>query len=160
MLKSITIMQEMLPVHAGDSKVSRLRSGRRAPWPFFALVFLSLIVLGRHIHLAHPRVLAQIPVNAEAIQARCINLKLKPGPSPNFHDRKLSDRFVPGTKPVLIKNATIWTGRINGLEVIKGDILLDKGLIQAFGHVPSTKFTSLSRNIDTFDAKGAWVTPG
>lgn len=150
----------MLPVYASDSKVAHLRSGRRAPWPFFALLFLSLIVLGRHIHLTQPRVLAKIPVNAEAIQARCNNLKLKPGPSPNFHDRESSDRFVPGTKPVLIRNATIWTGRINGLEVIKGDILLDKGLIQTFGHVPIIDFTGMSSDIDIFDAKGAWVTPG
>ena len=36
---------------------------------------------------------------------------------------------------MLLKNATIWTGRVNGYEVVKGDLLLNKGIIQSVGHV-------------------------
>ncbi|KAG6891468.1 hypothetical protein C0992_006199 [Termitomyces sp. T32_za158] len=49
--------------------------------------------------------------------------------------RSQSNRFVHGTKPVLIKRAKIWTGTENGTEVIYGDILLDKGLIKSVGHL-------------------------
>ena len=48
---------------------------------------------------------AQIPFsfNAASILDTCRALDLKPGPPADFIDRTVSDRFVPGTKPVLIK---------------------------------------------------------
>lgn len=154
----------MLPVHLDGSKTLRqpTKSNRRAPWSFYALVLFSLFALSRHIYLAHTetRTSSVLPVNAGAIHDRCNNLKLKPGPPSTFHERKLSDRFVAGTKPTLIRNATIWTGRINGLEVIRGDILLDKGLIQALGRIPSALLITSGDDLVTIDAKGAWVSPG
>jgi cytosine/adenosine deaminase-related metal-dependent hydrolase len=62
---------------------------------------------------------------------------------------------------VLIRNATIWTGRVNGLEIIKGDLVLEKGLIKAVGVVPKDILTALEKeDPEVVDAKGAWVTPG
>jgi hypothetical protein len=58
-------------------------------------------------------------------------LHVLPGPPGDFNLRTESDRFVPGTHSVLIKNATIWTGRVDGLEIIKsGDVYLKNGLIK------------------------------
>ncbi|THH01236.1 hypothetical protein EW145_g6949 [Phellinidium pouzarii] len=144
--------------------LARRRTRRHRPWPIVALALLTFFVLGTHIHLTHSGAGTQqsvrIPVNAEAIQTRCENLKLQPGPPPTFNTRKSSDRFTLGTKPTLIKNATIWTGRVNGLEIIKGDILLDRGLIKGVGPISADVLHNLDEELITIDAKGAWVSPG
>ncbi|KAH8080280.1 composite domain of metallo-dependent hydrolase [Cristinia sonorae] len=101
----------------------------------------------------------QIPLNAAAILDTCRSLNFKPGPPPDFNERKVSDRFVQGTGPVLIKNATIWTGRVEGLEEITGDLLLESGIIKAVGHADPSALANLD-NLVTVDADGAWVTPG
>ena len=101
------------------------------------------------------------PLNAEEIQARCRTLNTKPGPPSNFYARTVSDRFVEGTKHVWIRNATIWTGRVQGLEVIQGDVFLMNGIIKAVGHVDLRPMGLDSLNgIEILDARGAYVTPG
>ncbi|KAF7428612.1 hypothetical protein PC9H_007839 [Pleurotus ostreatus] len=105
------------------------------------------------------RTLAKPPLRAKEILDQCRSLELEPGPPPDFHLRKASDRFVPGTKAVLIKNATIWTGEISGYEVVKGDLLLDKGLIQAIGDVGEDIILKY-QELETVDVAGSWVTPG
>ncbi|EMD37398.1 hypothetical protein CERSUDRAFT_114069 [Gelatoporia subvermispora B] len=102
---------------------------------------------------------AAIPLHAAEILDKCQLLDVKPGPPPDFNLRTQSDRFVPGTKPTLIRNATIWTGRVKGLEVLKGDILLDKGMIKEVGPIEATLLESLEDFV-TIDAEGAWVSPG
>lgn len=101
----------------------------------------------------------QVPVNAEHIKGRCHSLNLTPGPPSNFLERTESDRFEPGTKPVLVKNATIWTGRADGLEVVKGDVFLANGLVKAVGDVDES-LVKKYKDVKVVDAKGAWVTPG
>lgn len=101
-----------------------------------------------------------VPVHAEAIISRCRSLELAAGPPEGFHDRSESDRFVLGTKPVLIKNAKIWTGAENGTEVLKGDILIDKGLIMGVGHFGRGVLKAYGTDLEVLNAKGAWVTPG
>ncbi|KAI5118175.1 hypothetical protein M0805_008416 [Coniferiporia weirii] len=139
---------------------ARRRARRRRPWPILVFVLLSFSIFGTHIHLNRTDTssrVVRIPANAAQISARCENLKLTPGPPPTFKDRTSSDRFVPGTKPMLIKNATIWTGRIDGLEVIKGDVLIADGLIKSIGRV---SVAHLYDDLTTVDAGGAWITPG
>jgi hypothetical protein len=97
-----------------------------------------------------------IPLNAPEILMRCATLKARPGPPSNFLERKVSDRFEEGTPATIIRNATIWTGEKNGTEIIYGDLLLDKGIVQAVGQVPRTPV----HEAHTIDARGAWVTPG
>ncbi|KAJ3866956.1 hypothetical protein EV359DRAFT_61910 [Lentinula novae-zelandiae] len=91
---------------------------------------------------------AKVPINAPQIIQKCSTLNVIPGPPQDFDSRKESDRYVPGTNPTLIKNATIWTGNVKGLEIILGDLLLDKGMIQAVGEIP------------VIDANGSWLSPG
>jgi hypothetical protein len=100
-----------------------------------------------------------LPINAAAIVAQCRALHLTPGPPDNFHSRPQSDRFQEGTKPTLIRNATIWTGLDNGNEVIQGDILIDKGLIKKVGSVDESVLRSYA-DIVVLDAAGSWVSPG
>ncbi|KAI9000710.1 composite domain of metallo-dependent hydrolase [Trametes punicea] len=100
----------------------------------------------------------QRPPAAQAILRQCASLHAVPGPSANFLDRQRSDRYEPGTRPTLIKNATLWTGARNGTEVVYGDILLDKGLIREIGDIPEDVY--VSRDTYVVDAHGGWVTPG
>ena len=98
-----------------------------------------------------------IPFHAEETLQKCKYLHTLPGPPPDFNLRNESDRFVLGTRATLIKNATIWTGRAKGLEVVNGDLLLDGGIIKAVGKVESHL---LPDDFVTYDANGAWVSPG
>lgn len=103
----------------------------------------------------------QVPLHAAEIQARCRALDTKPGPPSDFYDRNVSDRFVEGTKRVWIRNATIWTGRVQGLEVVKGDVFLMNGIIKAVGHVELQSMGLGDHDgVEILDAHGAYVTPG
>ncbi|CAA7259139.1 unnamed protein product [Cyclocybe aegerita] len=101
----------------------------------------------------------RIPINASQILQKCQALHIPPGPPANFHGRTESDRFVPGTPSTLIKNATIWTGRVEGHEAIVGGLLLDKGIIKEVGSIPTSVLRAYKKLV-VVDAGGAWVTPG
>ncbi|KAJ3745366.1 carbohydrate esterase family 9 protein [Lentinula detonsa] len=100
------------------------------------------------------------PVNRTPPFDKCRSLKLPAGPPPTFHERSESDRFVPGTPPTLIRNATIWTGAYNRTEVIYGDILLDKGMIINIGRIQPILLQTYGAELVVFDARRRWVTPG
>ncbi|KAH7876489.1 carbohydrate esterase family 9 protein [Lentinula edodes] len=104
----------------------------------------------------------KVPINAHEIIRKCAHLNDIPGPPPSFGSRKESDRYVPETKPTWIKNATIWTGNIDGLEVIlEGDLFLDKGIIKAVGKVPAQILSAYDHDyLSVIDANGSWVSPG
>ena len=102
---------------------------------------------------------------AHPLVARCAALHAKAGPPPGFEKRGQSDRYVPGTRPVLVKNAKIWTGERNGTEVVHADVLVDKGIIKGVGHTAAHKqmralVESYREELLVVDARGAWVTPG
>ncbi|OJT07643.1 hypothetical protein TRAPUB_1488, partial [Trametes pubescens] len=56
-------------------------------------------------------------------------------------------------------NAAIWTGRDEGREVLKGDILLDQGLVKWIGHADKHLLDEY-QDLNRVDARGRWVTPG
>ncbi|TFK75380.1 carbohydrate esterase family 9 protein [Pluteus cervinus] len=115
---------------------------------------LSLLTRWREVKLV------QLPINAQEALQKCQSLNKTPGPPPDFHSRLASDRFEHDTPPTLIKNATIWTGRIAGLEVVTGDIFLDKGLIISVGNIDARSLDIYKASLVTLDAGGRWVTPG
>jgi hypothetical protein len=115
----------------------------------------------------------------DAVVERCEDLHRLPGVPESHWTRGESDRYQPvrsdykggrrrlanplpcrccqGTKPTLIRNATIWTGEDSGKEVLYNtDILLDRGLIVKIGE----NLDAGLEGLETFDANGAWVTPG
>ncbi|KAJ3886962.1 composite domain of metallo-dependent hydrolase [Lentinula edodes] len=102
---------------------------------------------------------AKVPISAPQIIQKCSTLNVIPGPPQDFDSRKESDRYVPGTNPTLIKNATIWTGNVKGLEIILGDLLLDKGMIQAVGEIPG-HLLNMYHHLSVIDANGSWLSPG
>jgi hypothetical protein len=98
------------------------------------------------------------PPNAGELTAKCTAIRIPAGPPLDFPSRPTSDRFVQGTRATLVTDATIWTGGDEGTEVLRGDVLLDGGVIRAVGHVPEPLLRELE--YDTLDAGGRWVTPG
>ena len=160
--KSRTLPVYIVGNEGFGTTVSNHRRQRRRPWTVLILGLLSFFVFGAHLHLSRssPSQVVRVPPHAAQTLARCKNLKLKPGPPVDFQKRTGSDRFVVGTSPTLIKNATIWTGRANGFEVIKGDILLDRGLVKSLGRISESELSVYEDDYHVVDAEGAWVTPG
>ncbi len=122
-----------------------------------AYTFNSVFTLTRYEHLFAKS--PHVPSNAQDILHRCRQLNAKPGPPKDFNLRTASDRYEPGTSSVLFKNATIWTGRDSGKEVIHGDVLLDKGIIKAVGDIVLKDYCGCEA-LEVIDLHGAWVTPG
>lgn len=89
-------------------------------------LYLSSIILTSALSLDNPfKPPHAPPPDADEILAICRHLHQTPGPPEDFLSRTESDRNVPGTSPIFIKNATIWVGR--GQEPLTGtDIILDK----------------------------------
>jgi cytosine/adenosine deaminase-related metal-dependent hydrolase len=50
-------------------------------------------------------------------------------------------------------------GRNQGLEILKGDILIDKGLIKDIGKISHAQLEQYSK-LEVYDAHGAFVSPG
>ncbi|KAK0188101.1 carbohydrate esterase family 9 protein [Armillaria mellea] len=133
----------------------RLRQSSRSIGIVILVFFLVPIAITRTFFTT-----PHIPPHAAATLARCQHLQHSAGPPPNFYDRTENDRFVPGTKPTLIKNAKIWTGLHNGTQVLEADILVDKGLIMGVGSYGHSQLEAYGSNLEVVDAHGAWVTPG
>lgn len=147
-----------LTVHNG------LRSQRRQKFglALFVLSVIALFYLPSFWALSStPSVSERLPIDAAYILTRCAELKSTPGPPANFYSRSKSNRFEPGTKSVLIRNATIWTGSDFGKEEFTGDILLDGGIIKWIGGNGLEQVRKYyGQKITIVDAEGAWVTPG
>ncbi|KAH7911300.1 composite domain of metallo-dependent hydrolase [Hygrophoropsis aurantiaca] len=101
----------------------------------------------------------QLPLHARQIVQKCQQLNAKPGPPSDFHSRTQSDRFEHGTRPTLLRNASIWTGNDVGKEVIRADILLDRGIIKFIGHARQSLVDGYE-DLVSVDVSGSWVTPG
>ncbi|KAJ7039580.1 hypothetical protein C8F04DRAFT_1085776 [Mycena alexandri] len=143
------------PIHLNAPRARR-RVGRPELLGLLAVLLASNFFAFGFFY--QPQRLTELPLHSESILARCRALDVKPAPAPSFHLRTQSDRFQTGTHAVLVKNATIWTGRVDGLEVLKGDIFLDGGIIVAVGVVKQSLLDQ--HRHDIVDAQGAWVTPG
>ncbi|KAG1827620.1 uncharacterized protein BJ212DRAFT_1256353 [Suillus subaureus] len=102
-------------------------------------------------------------VRRSHILSKCAYTHARPGPPPHFHARIQSDRYAENTKPILVRNATIWTAANDGHEVLTGDLLMHRGLVKAIGDVPLSMIQQLELenvNLEIVDVHGAWVTPG
>jgi hypothetical protein len=151
------------------SKLDKFPAGSRRSQLSLLLLGLASLILWAQWNLIADREILLVsnerpalnaPDHANSTLALCKRLKLSPGPPDDFTARKVNDRFVLGTRPTLLKNATIWTGNNDGFEILHySDILLDKGLIHAIGDVGYLPEIQ-TRDMDSYDLNGAWVTPG
>jgi hypothetical protein len=150
--------------HISEVKSTRLHSSRPMLVVLISLAtILSILATYSHrdaslAHASEDR-LQYVPVNAQKILSRCMSLKVLPGPPPSFYSRDISDRYEPGTNATWIKNGVIFTGEKNGTVIVKGDLLLDKGIVKAIGRIPGWMLDKVE-NLTTVDAHGAWITPG
>ncbi|KAF9017784.1 hypothetical protein BDZ89DRAFT_1165551 [Hymenopellis radicata] len=147
---------------AEKAQLSRYRANKSSKLHrlFGGALLLSAVSVGTLV--LSPRLdgsSTRVPLHAAETLQKCRQLDMTPGPPPEFWSRTESDRFVEGTQPVYIKNATIWTGGVDGLEVIKGDLLLARGLIQQVGSISASALEQYSDLVE-YDAEGAWVSPG
>jgi len=84
--------------------------------------------------------------------------------------REYNKRYVNGTKPVLIQNATVWTGEPahgtseedarqgKGYAWIQSDVFIEHGLIKKVAS--SISLSDLPSDVETFNAHGRQVTAG
>jgi hypothetical protein len=154
---------------AGNPYISEVKSTRLHFSRPLVVVLISLAtilwILSTQLHsdvlLTHtPEHSRQhVPVNAQKILAQCTSLNALPGPLSSFYSRDVSDRYEPGTNATWIKNGVIFTGEKNGTVIVKGDLLLDKGIVKAIGKIPGWMLDKVE-NLTTVDAHGAWITPG
>lgn len=63
-----------------------------------------------------------------------------------------------GTKPFLVRNATIWTGGDAGREVMRGDVFMRNGIIVSV--TKGGENGDLDEGTVVLEAEGAWLTPG
>jgi len=152
---------DKLPSHFLNHAVVPAQSNRRRRIPFLLLGILLFIGIQAVLtfHSQNPRT-STIPIHAPKTLQKCRHLHTKPSPPPDFNLRKQSDRYVPGTRATLLRNATIWTGGIKGFEIVEGDLLLDRGLIKAVGRVDARALEVYKTDLVVIDLEGAWVTPG
>lgn len=130
---------------------------------FFSPVFLvsQLTTRTTSTSLLLPEADLSRLLHASANIAKCRYLQMQAGPPQDFHRRSYSDRFEQGIRPVLVKNAKIWTGGKNGTEVVFGGILIDGGIIKNIGHLQDLSLESYGKHgLMVLDANGAWITPG
>ncbi|KAI0374295.1 composite domain of metallo-dependent hydrolase [Pilatotrama ljubarskyi] len=160
---SMPVTEVKLPIYGVVSEGPAAQPLRRRLLRFISAALLSVAVLQYirlYVGLENSGEFATtVPLRAQAYLDKCHLLSVKPGPPPDFHTRTHSDRFVAGTQPTLITNATIWTGRDNGLEVVHGDILLHGGIIRRVGHLQQSALDDYA-DLTRIDAQGRWVSPG
>jgi hypothetical protein len=137
----------------------RTRPVSRLQW-LFALATATLIYVSlSNLNSIKARKHIRVPLHAEENLARCRAIQITPEVRVDFHQRKQSDRFEPGTPPTVIKNGKIWTGGNNGTEVIEADLLLDNGIVKGLGYFTEAELSRYA-SLKVVDAKGAWITPG
>ncbi|KAI0266867.1 carbohydrate esterase family 9 protein [Gloeopeniophorella convolvens] len=153
--------EALLPVPTSAAPVQRGLNYRKRLICSAVLILVALqFFYARQI--ADLAQIASVPIHAEQSLTRCRSLDLKPGPSPDFHERVRSDRHAPGTPPTLILNARIWTGSANGTEALEGHVYFDQGVIKGVGEVDVELVKRLHRqnSLTIVNAQGAWITPG
>ncbi|PKS13257.1 hypothetical protein jhhlp_000028 [Lomentospora prolificans] len=99
----------------------------------------------------------------------CKKLHQKPQ-DPIGLGREKNDRFVDGTRPTLIRNASVWVGEPKegtskedaragkGYSWIKADVFVDRGIIQKVAAEISP--SSLPEDTEVYDADGRQLTSG
>jgi hypothetical protein len=88
------------------------RRPRRRLWHVLPLLAgMGLVYQALQATTLGPSKAVNVPLHAQETLVKCRSLHVTPGPPDNFHSRKVSDRFARGTKPVLLRDAKIWTVR-------------------------------------------------
>lgn len=95
------------------------------------------------------------PPHLEAARQQCLLSRAPAGPPPHFFERTENDRFAPGTRATVIRNATVFDGDTIFDEK---DVLINRGLIISLD--PTTEKAPIPSDAIEIEAQGRWLTPG
>lgn len=103
----MALEEAKLPMYGVTTAPAQTQPLRRRLLRFVVAAVLSVTVvqyLGLVAHLSGNGGgdAVTVPLRAQEYLDKCQLLNVKPGPPPDFHARTHSDRYVPGTQPVLI----------------------------------------------------------
>ena len=87
---------------ARTQHVSRHSRARVLLSALFVLAAVQCARVASTVGIGFSHATVNVPLHAEEALSKCRLLEVPPGPSPSFHSRSQSDRFVPGTKATLI----------------------------------------------------------
>ncbi|PCH40798.1 hypothetical protein WOLCODRAFT_24274 [Wolfiporia cocos MD-104 SS10] len=163
MTSSMRVADPSLSGTAGRARRGRVHS-KHLLLAFCAVVATTTVLacstyLNLHAGKSRAARFHHVPINAQQILSQCAALREVPGPPANFMARETSDRFENDTRPVLIKNAKLWTGARNGSEIVYGDVFMDRGIVKRIGYIPEATYANVEE-MEIVEANGAWVTPG
>ena len=165
-----------LPRYSIHDEYATFRHRRRHQRRFVRLVILALLGYVAYRHwsggsapLYDRDTHSQLSLGRlQAEYAQCATLRAVPEDPSGTRDRNA--RYSAGQRPVLIRNATVWTGepavgttveRANagdGYTWITADVLLEHGLIKRVQH--DIRGASLPDDTEIFDARGRLLTAG
>lgn len=156
---------ESLPI-PNTTKDHHVKSRWTSPLHLSGLA-ISLLILGYFSHLPyfpHPGPSPKPPISDVVKRGllQCEAIKVMPPDTTHFRvNRTISDRFESkNAKPVLLKNATVWTGRDAGEEVLYGALVyLRGGVVVSVGTETDVR-SLLHGSVEEIDVEGRWVTPG
>lgn len=147
-----------------ESKQKRSKPALSLKVSSSGLILFGLLyfLISKQYDFPFPGKSAPLPKHVKEGMEQC---KIISRPSPHFEpfdvERKVSDRFVKGTKAVLLRNGTIWTGEKDGEEVLEGyDVLLENGIIRKISKSGKGKDLEELKEVEEVELHGAWVTPG
>jgi imidazolonepropionase-like amidohydrolase len=152
-----------LPSYETVVRPPRFTQRRRFRRWIRVVIIFSLLFLGYNLHLiAKQTSKTTSGLSTQKLReqhTQCASLRHRPvDPS---GAREFNKRWVNGTKPALIRNATVWTGEpIAGVGYVwqKADVLLDRGLIIKVA--PDLDHSNLPEGCQTYDARGRLLTAG
>ncbi|KAF2119667.1 amidohydrolase [Lophiotrema nucula] len=159
---------EALPTYSDAVRPWHKRRRRRRTIRLLAAVFLAYFAISA-FKIARNTTKPASALSTERLRedhATCTRLRTVPVEPKGTRDQ--NKRWVKGTKPVLIRNATIWTGEPapgtsaqdaragKGWEWINADIFIDHGLIKAIGE----NIEHLPPDTTIFEARGRQLTSG
>ena len=172
----ITIGEDGLPRYSPVDEYAGYRRRRRGPPKIVKLGILACLGYVFYSHWTHENKSPQIitgnaSLSVEKLQAdyaHCSKLRSVPKDPSDYRER--SARYVDGNKPVLIRNATVWTGepaagtspgdaRIGkGYSWVQADVFMEHGLIK---RVESGILEAdLPEDYVLYDANGRQLTSG
>ena len=165
--------KEGLPRYSTTDEYAVVRHRRRYHRRFIRLLLVVFIGYNVWQYAAppHPERSSSSLLSSERLNldhASCSKLRSVPQ-DPSGH-RERNGRYLDGHKPVLIRNATVWTGEPapgtsaddarsgKGYSWIRSDVYLEQGLIKRVA--ADISIASLPENCTVWNANGRLLTSG
>jgi imidazolonepropionase-like amidohydrolase len=163
--------QEGLPTYTDAVRPWKTRRQKRKTFRFIAVAALTYFAFSAY-KIANNTRKPATTLSIEKLyndHATCVALRRVPAIEARA-TRNINKRWLSGTKPLLIRNATIWTGEPasgtskedahlgKGYSWISSDLFVDRGLIQKIG--VDISLSQLPKDTVVYEAHGRQLTAG